>query len=64
MSDEKKFYKAPGNAKYKGDVSKDVLGQVMGPTTYGSFMGAFQASYDEASDTTTVLFHTLTGDEQ
>lgn len=56
---EPEFHKAPGKAKYKGDVSQEVLGQIMGPTTYNTFLGAFQAEYDEATDTTTVLFQTV-----
>lgn len=53
------MYPARGNAKYKGDVSKSVLGQLMGPTTYGSVLMATQATYDEDTDTTTVTFSTV-----
>lgn len=61
MTEEKKFIKAPGCAKYKGDVTKDVLGTLMGPTTFGTYVGAFQAEYDETTDITTVKFEAVTG---
>jgi hypothetical protein len=48
--------RAPGSATYRGKVLEDVLGQVMGPTTYGTYLIATSVTYDYASDTTRVTF--------
>lgn len=57
--EEPKLYPARGSAKYRGDLSVSVLGQMMGPTTYGTYLMATQANYDETTDTTTVRFSTV-----
>lgn len=51
--------KVPGKAKYRGDVSKSVVGNVMGPTTYGSLVKACEAEYNPETNLTTVLFENV-----
>lgn len=48
-----------GRATYRGDV-RSIVGEVKGPTTYGSQVVAVDAVYDEASNTTWVAFVHLT----
>lgn len=45
-----------GQVTYPGDVTRRALGQVMGPTTYGSLIVAVGATYDETTDRTVVEF--------
>lgn len=52
--------RVPGSATYAGDVRKDVVGKVMGPLTYGGYITAEEANYDEKTDRTTVFFHNTT----
>lgn len=59
MAEAEKFYKTPGNAKYKGDITDTILkGGLMGPTTFGQYVAPLQASYDPETDLTTVIFRT------
>lgn len=51
-----KRIKAPGNAKYRGDLSHTIVGKVLGPTTFHTFLTAVEASYDADADQTTVWF--------
>jgi hypothetical protein len=49
-----KRHPAPGALIYEGDLTRDVLGQVMGPTTYGSLVVAVSATYEPSLDQTVV----------
>lgn len=37
---------------FTGDRTSDIVGQVVGPTTYGQFLTVIAADYDETADTT------------
>ena len=52
MSTERK---ANFHATYRGDCSH-IVGEVKGPTTYGQYQTAVDASYDPATDRTRVGF--------
>jgi hypothetical protein len=51
-----------GRAHYRGD-RRNAVGQVMGPTSFGTLVRADSATYDPETNTTTVEFVTLTADE-
>lgn len=62
MSTQPKRHRARGAANYRGD-HRHVIGQVMGPTTYGAYLVAEVADHDAETDTTRVLFgHATTAD--
>lgn len=42
---------APGAATYNGNVGH-IIGEVKGPTTYGTWLVAAQTVYDSVTDTT------------
>lgn len=45
-----------GFLNYRGDVTKDAVGQVVGPNTFGEFLTAVEATYDPEADKTRVGF--------
>jgi len=55
-------HRARGAATYRGDVT-GIVGEVKGPTTYGSYLVADTAVYDRDTDSTRVTFrHATTHD--
>lgn len=44
---------------YRGDISQEIVGQVVGPTLLGQQLTIIAADYDEATDTTTALLCAL-----
>lgn len=51
--------RVPGKATYNGNQSH-IVGQVMGPTTYGSHVVADEAIYDPETNKTEVWFRNAT----
>ena len=51
-----------GAANYPGDQSH-IVGEVNGPTTYGTFVIATDATFDADADSTRVAFRHATPDE-
>lgn len=51
-----------GNLTYPGDVTS-ILGEVKGPTTFGSYVIAAGAEYDAEQDVTHVAFVYATDDD-
>jgi hypothetical protein len=45
-----------GFANYRGDIRREVAGQISGPTDDGFLMKAVVAEYDSQTDTTRVAF--------
>lgn len=48
-----------GQATYPGDVTGRIVGRVMGPTTFGTWVIATDAAHDGRVDRTTVTFRTF-----
>lgn len=51
-----------GYANYRGD-QRHIVGEVKGPTTYGSVLIAIEADYDQVADRTRVRFAHATADD-
>jgi hypothetical protein len=51
-----------GTAHYRGDLTA-MVGEIHGPTTFGTHLIAASAEYDAASDRTTATFVTATEDD-
>lgn len=52
-----------GELHYPGDCVADLLGRVMGPTTYGKLLTVYHATHDPATDTTTAHLRPTTREE-
>lgn len=52
-----------GTATYPGDVT-DMVGEVKGPTTFGTFIVATAAEFDAARGVTRVSFSTTTDEDR
>lgn len=49
---------------YEGDLTKDVIGRIMGPDKFGAYYEAIRAEYIFRTDMTRVKFRPLTKDDQ
>lgn len=52
-----------GHANYPGPGALDIVGELLGPTTYGTHVVAEHAAYDSTTDTTRVRFGVANADD-